>query len=406
MWSTIATLDADHPAPLLGHPLRNTTVYILDRYLQPVPAGVAGELYIGGAGVARGYWNRPDLTADRFIPDPFSSAPGQRLYRTGDLVRRQRAASEDPSDSVRRQREQLEAGDGSLLPRAGNPERDKRDTVPIIYLGRADHQVKLRGHRIELGEIEARLLADDQVRAAAVILREDSPGDPRLVAYVVPAAGMSPAARGQATRGIDERGEEPRRADPAGVADRADPEVPRGIDERSEGSRRADPAGVAERDVPRGIDPARLQNVLRQTLPEYMIPPWFVVLDALPLSVNGKLDRKALPVPDLAPRSGDLVAPRDDLERRLVALWQEVLGLDTVGIHDSFFDLGGHSLSATRLASRIREVLAIELPLRVVFEAASVARLADVLRTGAFGAISDDEVDAMSTMLDLLENPE
>jgi acyl carrier protein len=268
--------------------------------LQPVPAGTSGELYIGGDGLARGYLRRPDLTADRFIPDP--CAAGQRLYRTGDGVRRTRGGA-------------------------------------LEYLGRVDHQVKLRGHRIELGEIEAQLLADPAVRAAVVVLRDDN-----LVAYVVAAAGP--------------------------------------------------------------LDPGALQAQLRRVVPEYMVPPWIVELAQLPLSPAGKVDRKALPAPDRAQRTRAPVAPRDDLERQLLALWQEVLEAESIGVHDSFFDLGGHSLSATRLASRIREVLAVELPLRVVFEAPSVAELADALRGESFGQISDAEVDEMSDVLDLLENPE
>ena len=294
VWSAIAPIEHARP-PVLGAPLRNTTIHVLDAARQPVPLGVAGELYVGGDGLARGYWQRAALTAERFVP----CDDGQRLYRTGDRVRRR--------------------GDGALE-----------------FLGRIDHQIKLRGHRIELGEIDAQLLADDRVHAAAVVLREDRPGEPRLVAYVVTAA-----------------------------------------------------------------DPAELQAALRQQLPDYMIPPSFVVLDALPRSPAGKLDRAALPVPDAPVRVP--VAPRDDLERRLVALWQDVLGVPALGIHDGFFELGGHSLSATRLASRIREDLAIELPLRVLFEATTVAALADVLR--GLGAISDTALDDMASLLDQLETP-
>jgi acyl carrier protein len=318
IWSSIAQLSADHPEPLLGAPLRNTTLYILDAYLQPVPAGVAGELYIGGDGLARGYLGRPALTAERFVPSPFAepSSGGARLYRTGDRVRRR--------------------ADGGLE-----------------YLGRVDFQVKLRGHRIELGEIEARLLEQPAVAAAAVILREDAPGDQRLVAYVVA-------------------------KDPAST----------------------DAAAEA------ATDAAAVQAALRHSLPDYMVPPFVVFLDALPRSPAGKLDRKALPIPDRGgtTSSRDLVAPRDELERRLAAIWQDVLGVPAVGVHDGFFDLGGHSLTATRLASRLREDLAVELPLRVLFEATTVAELADALRAGTYGAISEAEVDEMSSMLDLLEN--
>jgi acyl carrier protein len=223
--------------------------------------------------------------------------------------------------------------------RTGDRVRRRPDRA-LDFLGRIDHQIKLRGHRIELGEIEARVLEQPGITAAAVIVH-DVAGDPRLVAYIVRA-----------------------------------PDAP-------------------------AVD---LIAALRRSLPEFMIPSHVVELAALPRSPAGKLDRRALPAPDARPR--DRVPPRDDLERRLVALWQDVLAVADVGIHDSFFDLGGHSLSATRLASRIRDELAIELPLRVLFEATTVAALADAVRGGAFGAISHDAVDAMADLLDLLENPQ
>ncbi|HEX2203309.1 MAG TPA: amino acid adenylation domain-containing protein, partial [Longimicrobium sp.] len=259
-------------APSIGGPIENTRVYVLDGAMRPLPPGVPGELFIGGAQVARGYLGRPELTADRFLPDPFSVEPGARLYRTGDKVRW--------------------LPDGTLE-----------------YLGRLDEQVKVRGFRIELGEIEAVLRRHPDVADCAVIAREDG-GEKRLAAYV---------------------------------------------------------AG------PR--DAEALKAHLRGTLPDYMVPAAFVFLDALPLTANGKLDRRALPAPEYA-SSDAYVAPRTEVEGALAEVWAEVLGLARVGVEESFFDLGGHSLLATRVVSRVREALGVEIPLRAMFEGPTVARLA------------------------------
>ncbi|RKG76773.1 amino acid adenylation domain-containing protein, partial [Corallococcus exercitus] len=277
--ATACAFDAS-PTPTIGRPLPNVRVYVLDRTLRPVPVGVAGELFIGGEGVARGYLNRPELTADRFIPDAFSSTPGARLYRTGDVVRWR--------------------ADGML-----------------DYLGRADFQVKVRGFRIELGEIEAALLKHPQVHAAVVLAREDVPGDKRLVAYVVPPEGTDPAPT-----------------------------------------------------------PEALKDWLKQFLPEHMRPSAFLVLEALPLNTNGKVDRKALPAPMGSELAARYVAPQTPTEERLAPLFEQVLHVERVGIHDDFFALGGHSLLATQLVSRVRSAFRRELPLRALFEAPTVAALA------------------------------
>ncbi|HVG10073.1 MAG TPA: amino acid adenylation domain-containing protein, partial [Thermoanaerobaculia bacterium] len=274
------------PVPI-GRPIANTRILILDERLCPVPIGVSGELYLGGAGVCRGYLHRSGLTAEKLVPDPFGTW-GERLYRTGDLARR--------------------LPDGT-----------------IEFLGRSDHQVKVRGFRIELGEIEAALSALSGVIQAVVIVREDTPGVRHLVAYVV--------------------GE---------------------------------------------LEPRSFREQLRERLPEYMVPDLFVALDSLPLTANGKVDRKVLPAPDQQPFSESYQAPRTPVEEVLAAIWGEVLGLERVGTADRFFDLGGHSLLATQVLSRVRQAFGVELPLRDLFEAPALsdlaARVEKALRTGTGSA--------------------
>ena len=271
----------DRREPTIGMPIANTRAYVVDPWLGPLPAGVAGELCLGGEGLARGYLNRPELTAEKFVPDPFggslAGAAGGRLYRTGDLARRR--------------------ADGELE-----------------FLGRIDHQVKVRGFRIELGEIEAALCAHPQVREAVVLAREDTPGDPRLVAYVEP--------------------------------------------------------------VGSGMLPADLRARLAERLPGYMIPAAFVALAALPRTPNGKVDRKALPAPEWRGEDAQPVAPRTPTEELLTGIWGAVLRRPAVGVREDFFALGGHSLLATQVVSRVREVCGVEVPLRRLFAAPTVEGLA------------------------------
>jgi natural product biosynthesis luciferase-like monooxygenase protein/amino acid adenylation domain-containing protein len=283
VWSTTHSVSRSGDVAL-GTPIANTRVYVLDAALRPVPVGVPGELLIGGEGVVRGYLRQPELTAERFIPDPFGPA-GSRLYRTGDLVRWRT--------------------DGTLE-----------------YLGRMDLQVKLRGHRIELGEIESLLRRLPGVREAVVVAREDSPGDKRLVAYVV-----------------------------------------------------AQPGPL--------LDGSELGRHLARQLPDYMVPSAFVLREALPLTPNGKVDRKALMAlapPLAAPLAPEAyAAPRNPTEESLANLFGQLLHLPQVSIHDDFFELGGHSMLATQLVSRMRVLLGVELPVRHIFETSTVAGLAELL---------------------------
>ena len=269
----------------IGQPISNSQCYILDKHLNPVPVGVAGELYLGGDGLARGYLNRPELTAEKFIPNPFSKIPDASLYKTGDIVR-------------------------YLL--------DEN----IEFIGRSDNQIKLKGFRIELGEIESVLKSRPGVHDAVALIREDQPGDKRIVTYVV----LNPGEK---------------------------------------------------------TDNEEFRNYVQKKLPEYMVPSAFAVLDSFPLTQNGKVDRKALPAPDLSPAMSrqSFLAPRDSLELYLAKIWEKLLGTVPVGIRDNFFDLGGHSLLAIQVISQIKKYTGQEIAVADLFKHPTIEQLSQIIQS-------------------------
>jgi amino acid adenylation domain-containing protein len=282
--ATLMELDADNISPPpIGLPMTNYAAYVLDPHLNPVPVGVAGELHLGGRGVARGYLNRPELTEQKFIPDPFSDLPGARLYKTGDLVRR-------------------------------------RPDGRIVFLGRIDGQVKIRGMRIELGEIETAIAAHPAVAQAVVVVAEDQSGEKQLIGYA-----------------------------------RLDADGP-------------------------GVSIADLRQHLSQRLPAYMVPAQIMLLDTFPLNASGKIDRTKLPAPDTAEQAGTYVAPRTLIETMLVDAYANLLNLERVSIESSFFDLGGNSLQAMRLITRLRNDLAVDADVTAIFLAPTPSQLAVLLR--------------------------
>jgi amino acid adenylation domain-containing protein len=279
----LSRADLARRSSVIGRPIPDLQVYILDPRLQLCPIGVPGEICVAGPGLARGYLRRPERTEEKFIPNPFAAATGERLYRSGDLGRFR--------------------ADGE-----------------IEYLGRIDQQVKIRGHRVELGEIEGVLAQHPAVSECAVVARQETPGDLRLIAYLVP----------------------------RGVTAPPDPE---------------------------------LRDFLKRSLPAHMLPSRFIPIERLPLTPSGKVDRQALPSP--AGRSHEreegFVPPRDPTERAVAEIWGQILGLDDVGAKDDFFELGGHSLLAAQVVSRIRDSFGVELPIRALFDSSSVAEFAEVV---------------------------
>ena len=277
IWSSLGEIKKGDTPITIGKPIGNTQLYILDRYLQPLPIGVVGELHIGGEGLALGYLNHQHLTSEKFIPDCFNSTPGMRLYKTGDSAR--------------------------YLP-----------DYSIEILGRIDYQVKIHGHRIELGEIEAVLMQHPSINEAIVIVRTESSGDKRLVAYFIPMNDKSP-------------------------------------------------------------DAGELRDFIRKKLPAYMIPVVFISMKSLPLTPNGKIDRKALPVPEDIRQLPGHVAPRNEVEKTLAKIWQDVLGIEQVGIHDNFFDLGGASIQSLQIVARAN-MASFPLSAENIFEYQTIAELA------------------------------
>ncbi|MBE8987319.1 amino acid adenylation domain-containing protein [Nostoc sp. LEGE 12450] len=283
VWSTINRIEQQEALVSIGRPIANTQIYILDKYLQPLPVGVPGELHIGGAGLARGYFNQSKLTTEKFIHNPFNCDSESRLYKTGDLAR------------------YLSNGN-------------------IEYLGRLDNQVKIRGFRIELGEIEALLAQHPTIQQNVVIARADNSENQRLVAYILPHPKQAPTT--------DE-----------------------------------------------------LRQFLKQKLPEYMVPSAFILLDTLPLTPNGKIDRRALPAPDSTRLDSEntYVAPRDEIELQLTKIWEQVLGIQPIGVRDNFFELGGHSILAVKLFWQIEKTFNKNLPLAILFQSGTVEAIAKII---------------------------
>jgi amino acid adenylation domain-containing protein len=280
VWSTTEQIIDNHVLQTIGRPINNTQIYILDSYLQPVPVGVTGEIYIGGDGLASDYLNRPELSKSKFISNPFGLG---RIYKTGDMGR------------------YLSNG-------------------TIEFLGRVDHQIKVRGFRIETGEIEAVICQHEAVQKAIILAKEAAPQEMRLVAYLV----------------LKEE-----------WGDKKNEIVP------------------------------SMRTLLKQKLPDYMVPNAFVVLDSFPLTPNGKIDRKALPEPDFSRVIGEEFVPlQTPLEEAIGKIWREILGVDEISADDNFFDLGGHSLLATRLFVQLRNITGLELPLHLLFESPTIAELA------------------------------
>ena len=280
VWSTVHECGQEDLISVpIGRPIANTRVYVLDERMELAPVGVKGELYIGGAGVARGYWNRPELTAEKFVPNPYGGA-GERLYRSGDVVR-------------------------------------WRDAGELEYLGRMDEQVKIRGYRIEPGEVEAVLREHGGVREAAVVVVEEKGGGKRLLGYVVYRDGQR-------------------------------------------------------------VESSHLRRYLQERLPEYMVPSVLLELTSMPLTANGKLDRRGLPKPDEVGQQGEsgYVAPRTAMEELLCGIWSQVLGVERVSATGNFFELGGHSLLATQVIARVREVVGVEVELRLLFSAPTLEEFA------------------------------
>lgn len=336
--------DVKATSSLIGQPIPDLQIYLLDKYQQPVPIGVVGEIYVGGGGVARGYWRRSELTEERFVPNPFSNQQQGRLYKTGDLAR--------------------------YLP-----------TGELEYKGRIDHQVKIRGFRIELGEIKALLSGHQAVQECVLLAREDEPNNKRLVAYIVPDHIQAStilnlvSLREQGILGDAPLG--------AAKGDRSLYELPNG---KQCFPQKTGANSLGDRESTWNSLETYIQDLrhyLQKKLPEYMIPSAFIVLEKFPLTPNGKVDSHALPIPENFKNGleSSFVAPSTPTQEILANLWAAILSIEKVGIYDNFFDLGGHSLLATSLVFRIRQAFAIDFPLRCLFENPTIAALSKLIES-------------------------
>lgn len=348
----------------VGGPVANTTIYVLDSGMQPLPMGLAGEIYIGGTGITRGYLNQPDITAEKFVPDPFAQEPGSRLYRTGDRGRYR-------------------------------PDGD------LEFAGRVDYQVKIRGFRIELGDIQAALLEHPSVREAVVVARvingmarEPQGLSPNKVALVAERFAESTEPEAQSDELVSKWREGPLSPSQEPNLEIAGSNVNSGgtrvsgKEARNTAHRAGDSRGVAKRLVAYvvpddGTVPSagELRNFLAKRLPDYMLPAAYVAVDAFPLTSSGKIDRDSLPPPpaSASEQESEYVAPRSDVEEVIASIWGGVLGLEKIGAHNNFFSLGGHSVAAAQVVYRIRDLFQVELPIRTLFEGPTVAELTAAL---------------------------
>ena len=367
-YATFALVQrTDARAPSIGRPIPHTNAYILDAQMQPVPIGIPGELYIGGVGLARGYYNWPDLTAEKFIPNPFANGGDKETSRQGD-----KEPARDKQTSRQADKQTPQSSIGYRLYKTGDVARWRTDGQ-IEFLGRRDQQVKLRGYRIELGEIEAALTTHPDVRESVVVVRATAAGE-QLVGYVVQGSGAGDQGTGSQDKETRRQG------------DKEDPNI------ILSASRLPTPD-------PRPLIP-ELRAFLRSRLPDYMLPSALVLLDDMPRTASGKVDRRALPVPLMASTEQAFVAPRTPTEEVIAGIWIEILNLQRLGVNDNFFDLGGHSLLATQVISRITKTFQIPLPVRALFDAPTVVELAACIE-----AARQEAPDALLPPLEAMATP-
>ena len=337
IWSSASRLASDKVEVSIGGPIQNTQMYALDEWMEPAPVGVIGQIYIGGEGLARGYCRQPGLSAERFVPDELGEEAGGRLYRTGDLGRYR--------------------ADGALE-----------------FVGRCDHQVKIRGYRIELGEIESVLSRHPAVKQAVVLAREDEPGEKYLVAYVVPDREKQASSQIKTTMAEIAFGEEK--------------------EEAGDYERYANHPAQVEISSMLSLE---LRDYAREKLPEYMMPSAIVELRHLPMTPSGKVDRKALPAPrwEGETEENETAGDLGPVEEVLAGIWTELLKRDRIGVKDNFFKLGGHSLMAVRLISRVHARFGVELQLRDIFTSTTIERVAQLVEKALLTRLSPDKLDEL-----------